>query len=132
VSDSATGFKPSSIVLSTPPLTGTMRKTEVECAAGLLVWALAQTGDTWRALPAKELGALVTSATQAKDEPVASWARNPFMRPDFARLIELGFAERSGEAPNEAIAFTPAGLAAMRPWVALPSTAPPTATGANQ
>jgi hypothetical protein len=114
---SAPTFKPSAVVLTTPPFTGTFRKTEIEIAAGLIVCALAHTGDTWRALPARELGATLERLLSEAVEPIKSWARNPFMRPDFAGLVAGGFATRGGDDGNQTLELTPAAFEALKRWV---------------
>lgn len=111
-------FKPSDVVLTTPPLGGTMRKTEIETAAGLVVFALAHAGDTWRPLPALELAAVLeTAIAQQCEEPLKSWARNPFMRPDFRGLIDAGFAVETGEAGAKVLELTDRAFEVMKRWV---------------
>lgn len=102
-------FKPSQVVLSTPPLTACFKKAEAECAAALLVWAMQKLGDTWQSLTPRQLGALMTDEEFLK-EPLRSWNRNPFFRPDFPRLIADGFIT---EAADKALTFTELGITTL-------------------
>jgi hypothetical protein len=113
----ATGdFKPSEVVLGMPPLTACFNKTEAECAAAMLVWYMSNTGDAWQSVTLQKLAKLMRSALDEKPipEPVASWNRNLFFRPDFARLISDGFVSKGD---NEEIVFTELGLSRLRSWV---------------
>lgn len=106
-------MKPLDVVLLTPPLVGTMERSEVEQAAALLVRTLQATTNTWRGLQPKEIGEVIAGDLHADCEPVTSWNRNPFIRPDFPALVELGFAKYS---EDNAMAFTEKGLQALERW----------------
>jgi hypothetical protein len=108
-------FKPSEVVLAMPPLTACFKKIEAEYAAALLVWYMSRTGDAWQSVTPQQLGNLMGSALDKLPipEPVASWNRKPFFRPDFARLISDGFVVKG----DEGLAFTELGLNRLRTWV---------------
>lgn len=103
-----------------PPLVGTMRKTEAEIAAALIVRACHVRGDRWQPLRPDDLGTVIKADLEAKQEPWASLNTNPFCRPDFHKLIEFGFAAWVGEATPKAIEFTDKGLLALQRWVRRP------------
>lgn len=112
-----TPFKPSHVALTTPPLTATMGKTEVECAAAVIVFALARGGDEWRPITAKEVGGVIRHAMDNGVEPVKSWSSNPFLTPDFAGLIAGGFVTRTPSDDGAVLEFVPAAIERLRPWV---------------
>jgi hypothetical protein len=75
------------------PLGATLGKCEIEYAAALVLFALHELGRDWTAAIAyTELGAVVGKALADDREPVRSWARNPFLRPDMRLLVTRGFA----------------------------------------
>jgi hypothetical protein len=115
-----TDFKPSHVNLrgSFPPLIGTMKKTEVEMAAALLVRICHLHGDAWAPVAPKDVASTLRTDVEAGHEPFASLAGNPFFRPDMFALCALGFA-RWLEPENERspVEFTEQGLEAMRRWV---------------
>jgi len=102
-------FKPSQVVLSTPPLTACFKKTEAECAAALLVWAMKKLDDKWQAVTPQQLAAVMTNE-DLLEEPLRSWDRNPFFKPDFYRLVTDGFVV---EGPDKALSFTELGLTTL-------------------
>lgn len=112
-------FKPSEVVLSMPPLTACFEKTEAECAAAMLVWALARSCDDWTFIPLKQIGALLGAALDAAPvpEPIASWARNPFFNPDFERLSSNGYIAKQEIAGAKGYVFTEKGLERLARWV---------------
>lgn len=110
-------FKPSQVRLIEPvPFIGTFGKVESECAAGFLVLAMRHFGDKWESVFPPDCGVVLHNH---HGKPGYSWLANPFCRPDFPLLIERGFAEFTGEdtGRGQPIAFTDAGLDAMRKWV---------------
>jgi len=109
-------IKPSQIVLRVPPLTGTMKKTEREVAAALIVRACQVNGDEWKPVDPLELGLVITADINAGTEPLASLNRNPFCRPNFDLLADGTYARWTGEPRKSAIEFTPAGIEAMKRW----------------
>ncbi len=108
-------MKPSDVILTTPPLTGTMGRSEREHAAGLLVRCCQVNGDEWAAFTPQELGKAIEADLNADVEPLASWNRNPFINPDFHDLAKCGFAIIDD---NNGIAFTEKGLEALARWTA--------------
>lgn len=112
-------FKPSQVVLTMPPLTACFRKTEAECAAAILVWACQQLGDEWQHLSCKTLSDTLGEALAANPvpEPVRTWGRNPFFRPDFARLTSDGFIEQSEIDGEKGYLMTPRFFEQLAPWV---------------
>lgn len=123
------GFRPSDVILRVPPLTDTMRKTEIECAAALLVATLALRGDEWRPLlwsdvqeAARACRGEKPEGPEGPEDRAASFLwdvqRNPFLRPDFPGLLAGGFATKDDSG---AITFTHEGLAALAKWVCLPA-----------
>jgi len=121
------GFLPADVILRVPPLTDTMGRTVIECAAGLLVAALALRGNEWRPVLWSDVREVMMAAKDAGEpqstEDTAArfvWdiGRNPFLRPNFSELVSRGFATR--DETTEAIAFTTEGIAALAKWVHLP------------
>ncbi len=106
-------MKPSDVVLTTPPLTGTMGRSEREHAAALLVRCCQVNGDEWQAVSLKMLSDVIESDIEAKTEPVSSWNRNPFINPDFCDLATQGFAVTGDD---KGLAFTEKGLEALVRW----------------
>jgi hypothetical protein len=106
-------FLPSEVLIDVPPLTGTMQKTEVEIAAGLITRLCQIDGDKWRAVSPADFLKL-----KDDDHEFSHMLRtNPFARPDVWKLIELGFARWVGE-PGGAVELTTKAFDAMRPrWV---------------
>lgn len=94
-------MKPSMIHLSVPPLTATFGKSEKENAAALMIWILANNGDTWRPVESKE----IESITVHPEEK--GWLRdmlsNPFIKFNFSDLVQDGYITREK-------AFTEKGL----------------------
>ncbi len=105
--------KPSDVILTTPPLIGTMGRSEREHAAALLVRCCQVNGDEWQAVSPKMIGDVIESDIEAKTEPVSSWNRNPFFRPDFPDLAKHGFAVMGDD---RALSFTEKGLKALVRW----------------
>lgn len=109
-------YRPSQVNLhgSFPPLCATMKRSEREAAAALLVRSLAARGDQFRAITRQELGEVIVADLEAEREPWRSVGRNPFFRPDFCDLVKAGYARWVGA---DAIEFTAEGVEAMRRWV---------------
>src|SRR5690606_37075798 len=110
------GFDPNDVVLDTPPLTGTLDKVEIEFAAALMVQALKVLRLGWTPITARQLGAAIRSELNAGNEPIATWNRNPFLRPDFPGLVARGFAVKSGPG-DEMLELTHNCLLRLLPWV---------------
>lgn len=108
-------MRPLNVVLLTPPLVGTMGRSEIEVAAALLVRTLQVTGNTWRGVTPKEVGDVLAGDLHAECEPVTSWNRNPFIMPDFPGLLQEGFTKYSDPESN-AMEFTAMGLKAIERW----------------
>src|SRR5574341_1966777 len=107
-------FKPSQVFLNTvPPLVGTMKHSECEHAAALIVRVCQVRGDKWAPVSPRELGETITADLDAKVEPWVSLDKNPFFRPNFHALIEEGFA-RWSEAEGGPLEFTDKGIEARR------------------
>ena len=106
-------MKPSDVILTTPPLTGTFGRSEREHAAALLVRCCQVNDDKWAAFNPRELGNAIETDLDADVEPVASWKRNPFINPDFCDLVSMGFAV-IGE--DNRIGFSEKGLKALIRW----------------
>lgn len=109
-------FKPSDVTLGVPPLTATMGKTEIECAAALIVRTCQAQGDRWQPVSWKMARETLTSDLEAGRHPGAGWARNPFFRPDVAGLVAKGYATRGD---GDDVELTAQGLEALRRWVRL-------------
>jgi hypothetical protein len=111
------GFDPIDVVLDTPPLTGTLERVEIECAAALLVQALKVLGLGWTPIGVRQLAETIKSEMDAGNKPIATWSRNPFLRPDFAGLVARGFAVKSGPQGDEMLELTNECLLRLLPWV---------------
>jgi hypothetical protein len=114
-------FKPSQVRLDTFPFVGTFKKAECEVAAALLVRTCAARGDEWASQSPKAVGEVYKADVDAKAAPFIHWATNPFLQPDFHKLVELGFAEWAGDGNRAPIHFTAAGLERLRKFV-VPAT----------
>lgn len=111
-------YDPADVVLGTPPLGATMQKCETECAAGVLVRILQVRGEGWGAIRLKDMGRILDDQLNAQTEPIASWGRNPFFRPDFQALLKQGYAAEIGDTDDtRSVVFTDKGFEAMRRWV---------------
>ena len=99
------------LLRETPPLVGTLGRSEVEYAAALILYGLHRLGRAWTApLDEAELLSVLQADLALGRGPVASWTRNPFMPvPDFDSLVAKGFATRDG-GDVVAISLTPAAL----------------------
>lgn len=105
----STDFLPRDIFINTtPPLTACFKKSEAECAAALLLWGM-QCTNSWEGLLPQELGKLMTDEVM-REEPLASWGRNPFFRPDFQQLVTDGFVLET----EKRLTFSDKGLTALR------------------
>lgn len=102
-------FRPSDVVLHSPPLVAAMGKTQAEHAAAILVLHCRASGDEWRPVPLAALPEFVRAEAGAGREPLASLCRNLLFRPDVHELVSGGYAEWTGGA----IAFTAAGFEAL-------------------
>lgn len=111
-------FKPSQVFLNAvPPLVGTMKHSECEHAAALLVLACQLQGDEWAAKRPQDIGHAIGQALDDKIDPWPAIDRNPFFRPDFRALVEEGFARWVEAGDGSPIEFTEAGLEALRKYV---------------
>lgn len=109
-------FMPGDVVLHPLPLVGTMGRSELEVAAAMLVFALKAKGIGWQPILMGEV--LRAIMDHLPNEPVASWASNPFLRPDFLGLESQGFVRRADHP--DSIVFTLRGIEALRPHVKRP------------
>jgi hypothetical protein len=99
------------LLRETPPLKATLGRSELEYAAALILCALHRLGRAWtEPLSAKEIGATLSDAFNAGEQPICSWARNPFLRPDWDGLVERGFAQRDETPDGDVLTLTPAAL----------------------
>lgn len=116
------GFNTSQVVLGTPPLGACFNKCEAECAAALLVWACQQLGDKWQRLPLRSIGEAMHVAMSAEPipEPIKSWNRNPFFRPDFDLLTSGGFIEQSEVDGEKGYVLTPLFFERITRWIVQP------------
>jgi len=112
-------YLPSAVNLdgSFPPLLATFKKTESEIAAAYIIRTLQLSGDAWRPVAFPEIAARLRADVEAKNEPWAALAHNPFARPDVHRLIEDGFAEWYEGVVGGSAQFTEKGFEALRKWV---------------
>jgi len=111
-------FLPSQVYLGVPPLVGTMRKSEIEGAAALVIATCAVNGDAWQAVTPKLIGELLRGALEAKTEPWASLNRNPFFRPDIRALAASEYGRWTSETEDPSpIELTKKGLFALSRWV---------------
>lgn len=106
-------FKPSQVVLTVPPLAGTMGRSEREHAAAIIVRVCQVKGDVWRAVTWAEAKEVLKSDLDAGIEPMASLLENPFFKPDVGGLTAAGLASRDGDTTE----LTEAGIAALARWV---------------
>jgi hypothetical protein len=85
-------FRPSQVYLwrGLFPLVGCFGRSEREFAAGILVRACLRNGDAWGPITPQQLGESLQE--DVKEEPWATFQKNPFIRPDFADLVAEGFA----------------------------------------
>lgn len=116
--DHAPDYLPSQVMLnaSFPPLVATMKRTEREIAAALIVRACQVHGDRWQAVSPKLIGETLQADVAARTEPMASLSSNPFARPDFHSLVAEGYA--SGDLATHApLELTEKAFEAMRRWV---------------
>ena len=101
--------KPSDVVLRPVPFVGLLGRAEREVAAAYLVRACQFHGDRWQAITLEQVKTAVRDDVQAGREPMTSMTTNPFYRPSFTELIELGYALRVGDG----YALTPAFFEAI-------------------
>lgn len=96
----------------TPPLGATLGRCEVEYAAALILLGLLHVlGRAWsESITESELGSALSEQFAAGIEPVRSWGRNPFLRPDFDALVARGLAERVDSPEGHVLTLTPAAL----------------------
>jgi hypothetical protein len=94
-----------------------MKRSETEYGAALVVFALQQRAAGWEPISLKEIARIAGEAIDAKTQPLAGWARNPFARPDLGSMVREGFAVESGPENDRSIAFTEKGLKALAHWV---------------
>ena len=108
-------FTPADVRLLTPPLVGTLGRSEIEYSAALVIRALQIAGEGWIPLEARRVGEILIAEIDAKSEPIASWNRNPFLRQDFPGLIAAGYAVKSSDGAF--LELTPSCLEKIRRWV---------------
>lgn len=93
------------------PLVGTLGKGEAEVAAAVVLLALHELGRDWAAPVAQqEIDTVLSAALKAEREPISTWARNPFLLPDFDELVRRGFAVCGAGSLGATLALTPAAL----------------------
>lgn len=122
-----TEYLPSQVDLlgSYPPLVGTLKRTEREIAAALLVRTCQVNGDRWQPVVPRMIGEMLKVDLDAGTEPLASLNNNPFARPDFHELVAEGYATGDLTVGGSPIELTEKAFEAMRRWVrALPFTRP--------
>jgi hypothetical protein len=110
-------FKPSDVRIDAIPFVNTFRRAEAEAAAAVLVRACVVHGDEWAYRTGPELAAVLKADVEAKLEPFAALARNPFFRPSLHALVSGGFAEWVDGLDPEPIRFTAVGLEQLRRFV---------------
>lgn len=90
-------FRPSDVVLSAYfPLGGTLGRSELECAAALVIWTLRRNGNVWRRVWRDEMQACPQLDFLSGVEPMHSWGSNPFFHPDLRGLEARHFATFTG------------------------------------
>jgi hypothetical protein len=95
----------------TPPLMATLGRCEVEFAAALILYGLHRLGRAWtEPVTAKDLGKTISDSAGAGLEPIRSWMRNPFLRPDWDDLVKRGFALRDETPDGDVLTLTPEAL----------------------
>jgi hypothetical protein len=93
--------------LYTPPLVGTLGRTETEVAAAVIIFAQERLGLAWGTpIGRAALGACLRAAVKADVEPLVSWTRDPALMPDFDALVAGGWA--TADAESATLALTPA------------------------
>jgi hypothetical protein len=93
------------------PLVGTLGKSGIECAAAALLFALHKLGREWSApIAVSEIAQVLSAAIDAGEEPVRTWSRNPFLRPDWGGLVARGFALREQTLDGLVLTLTSAAL----------------------
>jgi hypothetical protein len=87
------------------PLVDTLGKTELECAAGLIVQYCAASGDRWEPIDVGGMLEWIRGEAKSHGAEPGHWSRNPFFRPDFQGLGTAGFAELtwSDESPQASL-----------------------------
>lgn len=90
-------YLPSDILLTTPPLIGTMKKAEIEHAATLYICACKYYNDKWEALSQQEIAKAIRYYIDNKIEPIHSCGTNPFFRPCFYSLIHSEFGQKTND-----------------------------------
>lgn len=109
-------FKPSDVFFADVPLVGSMRKSELEYTAALLVRVMYLSGNTWRPLSWSDIEAALKHDLEKDVRPFSLWMRNPFVTVDFHMLGSSPYAVFKDEG-GATIEFSPEGLAVLRRWV---------------
>jgi hypothetical protein len=109
-------FKPSQVVMTWMPLTGTMTRRVNEFAAAILVHVCEARGDEWQPVTLTQMLEVLSSDAQSGREPFAKLLRNPFFTPDFAGLVDQGFAKWAEANGSPALALTDQGFGALSTW----------------
>jgi hypothetical protein len=109
-------FTPADVVLTTPPLTGTLGKTELEVAAGVMVLILQELGRGWGMVTWQDIQEAIKRAQTDQKGTLWSWFTNPFLRPDWEGLVDRGLAT-GVDGHLRALELTPAAIERLRPWV---------------
>lgn len=113
-------YKPSKVYLGMSPLGACYGKCEAECAAAVIVWTCQVQGDEWSEfLPLRFMGEVLKQAldTNPIPEPVKSWNRNPFFRPDFELLVSGLYIERATIATEKGYLLLPKFFEPLSRWV---------------
>lgn len=88
---------PSAIRILVPPFVGSLGSAELEHAAALLVRACQVRGDRWQPMLYDEMEAVLKDDIAQQRGPICRFLRSPFLSPDFARLVDGGWAAWHGE-----------------------------------
>lgn len=112
-------FKPSELPLALSTIADTFGRAESEYAALILIGALRLRDDAFGPISWTEAGKLVIAEAKAGREPWASFAANPFFRPQIAELVATqrhpdGSQFHFATMTDGVVEFTAIGLAALR------------------
>jgi hypothetical protein len=110
-------FRPSDVVISLPPLCGTLGKAEIEYAVAMVVRTLAATDDTWRGVSWGEIQGVMRADLAAARDPFSAMLRNPFFRPDIHAAVAAGHAIWDGDEGSGPVRLTLSAVDALRKWV---------------
>lgn len=114
-------MRPSEIYLIVPPLVGTMKRSERELAAAMIVRTCHVLGDTFAPVTPDAINSVLAADVAGGVSPWVEIAGNPFLRADFNDLVAKGYAKHFEE--SGAYALTEEGLSAIGRWRMLPPKA---------